>query len=125
VNLTEGVKETNAKAEDFFRWPYSVKICFISSTIGLILLEWECGENLRFALKNHAYLADPWFYPVLILWPWAWSLWVLWKTRNARHTLDKDMVRLMEYVACLPALLYFVAWRWSELLLAASKLNAR
>jgi hypothetical protein len=109
--------------KDGFRWPYSVVICFLASTACLILFEHECIEYLRLILKNHIHLPHPWFYPTLTFALWVWSVWGLWKVRSTHDRIDKDVTRLMEYIAGMPVLSYLLAWHWSELVLTASKIK--
>ena len=124
MSLTDEKPEANGHPmADIRGLPRSVKICFLSSTIGLILLEWEWAAYLRPMEKSHIVLAHPWFYPVLIFAPWAWSMWgVLQIQRLARHNrIHADVTRLMEYIAGMPTLSYLLAWQWSEFILAVSK----
>ena len=117
------LREVNRAREVFTRWPRSVVVCFLSSTVGLIMLEIECVDNLRSILKSHISLRHPWFYPALIFALWAWSVWNLWKVSSTHDRIDSGVTRLMEYIACIPVFSYILAWQWGEMILAVSKIR--
>jgi hypothetical protein len=107
--------------------PRAAKTGLLLSTLWFVALEAQCARGVWFLLNRHVHLRQPWFYFLMILIPWAFSVRALWLLTKlaARRKIDEDgnLGAVMTFLAATPIWSYFLVYLGIEFASVAWKSN--